>query len=83
MTCWTHMNHPNRQDVNAIIYELFSPISSTAASLPEDRHVRAVRAVGVDTLAQRFREWLNVTALRFTTSLSLHTHRHAIEPRCN
>lgn len=62
LTCWTHMSAPSRDDVNALIHELYEECGGcNPTSVDPQRHMRAVHVLGVDTLVQRFEGWLTVS----------------------
>ena len=61
LTCWTHMSAPNRIYVAALVHELYqSTCNCEECDIHRNRHLCAVNIIGVDTLVQKFEEWLMV-----------------------
>lgn len=72
LTCWTHMSAPNRDDVNALVHKFYEDHGGCrACSIDPDRHERAVHIIGVDTLIQKFEEWLTVRQLSASSAISV------------
>lgn len=62
LTCWTHMSAPDRDDVNALVHQFYEDSGECrACSIDPERHSRAVYIIGVNTLIQKFEEWLIVS----------------------
>lgn len=64
LTCWTHMSAPDRDDVNALVHQFYEDSGECrACSIDPERHSRAVYIIGVNTLIQKFEEWLIVSSV--------------------
>lgn len=70
LNCWTHMSAPNRINVNALVHQFYEDNSECrACSIDPERHERAVSIIGINTLIQKFEDWLTVSPMPSLSSV--------------